>query len=78
MTDNGMPDPDEFARYLEAAGFNVIDAQMNQYGEMVAAVISKAAELKKHALAKGFSESVAEEIAFSFIDRLVNRGGEGT
>ncbi|MEV0443840.1 hypothetical protein AB0I84_01860 [Streptomyces spectabilis] len=76
MTDNGMPDPDEFAKYLEAAGFNVIDAQMNQYGEMVASVITKAAGLKKHAVSKGFSEAVSEEIAFNFVDRLVNRGGE--
>jgi hypothetical protein len=76
VTDNGMPDPDEFAKYLEAAGFNVIDAQVNQYAEMVVSVITKAAGLKKHAISNGFSEAVSEEIAFNFVDRLVNRGGD--
>ncbi|EMF02411.1 hypothetical protein J7W19_29315 [Streptomyces mobaraensis NBRC 13819 = DSM 40847] len=77
MPDYGaMPDPDEFAQYLKDSGFNTLDAQMNEATETIAKVITKGAELKKHAQANGFSEAVAEEIGFVFIERLIsNEGG---
>ncbi|MEW1546911.1 hypothetical protein [Streptomyces tsukubensis] len=71
-----LPNPDEFAEYLRNAGFNVLDAQMNEAVEMVAQVITKGGELKRHAQSKGFSDAVAEEIAFAFIERLVAGGVE--
>ncbi|MEU9603661.1 hypothetical protein [Streptomyces sp. NPDC048057] len=71
-----LPDPDEFAEYLRQAGFNILDAQMNEATEVIAQVITKGGELKKHARAAGFSEGVAEEIAVAFIDRMVSGGTE--
>lgn len=70
-----MPNPDDFAEYLRNAGFNPLDAQMNEATEMVATLITKGAALKKHAQEKGFSEAVAEEIGFVFIERLLTPEG---
>ncbi|MEU3690491.1 hypothetical protein [Streptomyces narbonensis] len=73
-----LPNPDEFAAYLRSAGFDPIEAQMNEAVEMFAKIITKSKTLKSHASEQGFTEAVAEEMAFSFFSIFIDAVGGKT
>ncbi|GAA2917118.1 hypothetical protein GCM10020221_11550 [Streptomyces thioluteus] len=67
---NEMPDPDEFAKNLDDLTGNMADAMRDIAYELAVAdakkVIDRAAEIRQHAVQKGFSSTEAGTIALDF------------
>lgn len=63
---NELPDPEEFARYLEQAGIDAAGAALDEGLGFALKVIDRAAGLKGYAYEKGFSYETAEGLAVDF------------